>query len=324
MIAIEHLLQQPAAQAIGWALLQFVWQGALVGLLSAAALFALRRSAADVRYVVATIGLSLMLTMPVVTALQAWRSMTRRRDRPGRSHRLATLRRRRAPRRPSAAGRCPAAAIVAQPLPMQRRASPLAHSSGETWVRVVLLAWLSGVALLTLRLLAGWVWVQRLRSRGTAPAPAGWQQIAARLSKRLHIAQADPAARVRAGRSAHRDRMAAAGGPHAGERAGRDGAAAARSDPRARAGAHPAARLPREPPADARRNAAVLSPRGLVAVAAASESSGRTAATTSRSACAAIHMPTRARWPTSRNCGPIPAGSCSPQRAARCSIASAG
>ena len=33
MTAIEHLLQQPAAQAIGWALLQFVWQGALVGLL---------------------------------------------------------------------------------------------------------------------------------------------------------------------------------------------------------------------------------------------------------------------------------------------------
>ena len=64
MTAIEHLIQQPAAQAIGWALLQFVWQGALVGLLFAAALFALRRSAADVRYVVAAIGLSLMLTMP--------------------------------------------------------------------------------------------------------------------------------------------------------------------------------------------------------------------------------------------------------------------
>src|SRR5512134_3520213 len=76
MNAIEDLLQQPAAQAIGWALLQFVWQGALVGLLTAAALVALRRSAADVRYVVATIGLSLMLTMPAVTALQAWRSMT--------------------------------------------------------------------------------------------------------------------------------------------------------------------------------------------------------------------------------------------------------
>ena len=50
---IETLLQQPAAQAIGWALLQFVWQGALIGGLTALALAALRRSAADVRYVVA-------------------------------------------------------------------------------------------------------------------------------------------------------------------------------------------------------------------------------------------------------------------------------
>ena len=47
-----------------------------MGVLSAAALFALRRSAADVRYVVAAIGLSLMLTMPVVTALAGLASMT--------------------------------------------------------------------------------------------------------------------------------------------------------------------------------------------------------------------------------------------------------
>ena len=72
MSAIETLSNQPAAQAIAWALLQFVWQGALVGLLTAIVLAALRNSAADVRYVVATIGLSLMITMPIVTAVQAW------------------------------------------------------------------------------------------------------------------------------------------------------------------------------------------------------------------------------------------------------------
>ena len=75
MGAIEQLFQPPVAQAIGWALLQFVWQGALVGIISALALLALRRSAADVRYVVATIGLALMLTMPAVTAVQTWRSI---------------------------------------------------------------------------------------------------------------------------------------------------------------------------------------------------------------------------------------------------------
>ena len=68
--ALVRITTEPAAQAIGWALLQFVWQGALIGALTAATLAALRRSAADVRYVVSTIALCLMLTVPVVTAVQ--------------------------------------------------------------------------------------------------------------------------------------------------------------------------------------------------------------------------------------------------------------
>ena len=38
MTAIETLFREPAAQAIGWALLHFVWQGALIGILAAIAL----------------------------------------------------------------------------------------------------------------------------------------------------------------------------------------------------------------------------------------------------------------------------------------------
>src|SRR3954466_1522156 len=74
MSAIDSLLRQPSAQVIGWALLHFLWQGALIGVLTALALAALRRSAADIRYVVSAIGLSLMLTLPAVTAAQLWRS----------------------------------------------------------------------------------------------------------------------------------------------------------------------------------------------------------------------------------------------------------
>src|SRR6185436_18828405 len=44
--------------------------------------------------------------------------------------------------------------------------------------------------------------------------------------------------------------------------------------PGARAGAHPPSRLPRQPAADARRDAVVLSPRGVVAVAADSSGAG--------------------------------------------------
>src|SRR3954451_23987934 len=75
MPAIEMLLRQPAAQAVAWALLQFVWQGAAVGAITALALVALKRSASDVRYVVASIGLALMLTLPVVTGAQKYQAL---------------------------------------------------------------------------------------------------------------------------------------------------------------------------------------------------------------------------------------------------------
>ena len=76
MNAIEFLLQQPAAQAIGWALAPVRLAGGARRAALGGRALALRRSAADVRYVVAAIGLSLMLTMPAVTALQTWRSIT--------------------------------------------------------------------------------------------------------------------------------------------------------------------------------------------------------------------------------------------------------
>src|SRR5687768_14189753 len=76
MTAVEMLLNQPVAQAIGWALVHFVWQGALIAAVTSLLLASLRRSAADVRYVVATIALTLMVTLPTVTAVQGWRAAT--------------------------------------------------------------------------------------------------------------------------------------------------------------------------------------------------------------------------------------------------------
>ena len=73
MTGIDSIVNEPAVQAIGWALVHFVWQGTLIALIAAAALRLLRQSAADVRYVVATIALALMATLPVVTGLQVWR-----------------------------------------------------------------------------------------------------------------------------------------------------------------------------------------------------------------------------------------------------------
>ena len=190
MTATEMLLREPAAQAIGWALIQFVWQGALIGLITAAALAALRRSAADIRYVVAAIGLTLMLTMPVVTAVQTWRAVTpvaietAQIEGRGRTAAATTVGGQRAFTAGSARATANEPSVVRPPSQQTRLAS---FSTVSTWMPLLFLAWLVGVTLLTLRLLSGWLWVQRLKSHATVPAAAAVGDMAARLARRLHI-----------------------------------------------------------------------------------------------------------------------------------------
>ena len=192
MAAIEMWLQQPAAQAIGWALLQFVWQGAAVGALAALALLALRRSAADVRYVVSSIALALMLTLPIVTGVQKYQTLRA----------AATL--------TAAPGMIFRNGVIVEPEgtrisfdrskvvdPAAAAAAPAVRSNGPAasqWlvpmVPVLLLLWICGVCVLTLRLMTGWIYVQRLRTHGVTAAPDAMQSSAARLAKRLHITRA--------------------------------------------------------------------------------------------------------------------------------------
>jgi len=56
--------------ALGWTLLHFVWQGALVAGLLAVANRAFDRNASGPRYVLATGALLLMATLPVATFLK--------------------------------------------------------------------------------------------------------------------------------------------------------------------------------------------------------------------------------------------------------------
>ena len=132
---------------------------------------------------------------------------------------------------------------------------------------MLVLGWLCGVIVLTLRLMSGWLWVQRMKSHGATPAGDRWEQIALRLSRRLHIAR-----RVRLLESTIVDVPTVIGWIKpvilvpASALSGLT-PAAARGDSCARARAHPPSRLPRQPLADSRRDVAVLSPRGLVAVA---------------------------------------------------------
>ena len=182
MTAIDHLLREPAAQAIGWALLHFIWQGTLVGVVTALALAGLRKGAADVRYVVAAIGLSLMVTLPAVTAIQFWRSATPAPVSGAIEYSIL--------QRPASASQ----PIVMNARQTSRESAPsssrmLDSIRIEQWLPLLVMAWLTGVIVLSLRLMSGWLWVQRLKSHGTSPASDDWPHIAQRLCRRLHIAR---------------------------------------------------------------------------------------------------------------------------------------
>src|SRR5690242_11057621 len=66
MNAFEMLLAKPVIQALGWALVHFIWQGATIALLYAGLAACLRRSA-NVRYSVACAAMVLMLALPIAT-----------------------------------------------------------------------------------------------------------------------------------------------------------------------------------------------------------------------------------------------------------------
>jgi beta-lactamase regulating signal transducer with metallopeptidase domain len=67
MTPIETLLDKPIFQALGWTLIHFIWQGALIAILYAVVSLLLRRFSANVRYAAACAAMLLMLIAPATT-----------------------------------------------------------------------------------------------------------------------------------------------------------------------------------------------------------------------------------------------------------------
>ncbi len=67
METIANMFQAEIVQRLGWTLVHFVWQATAVALIVAAALRLLRKSSANLRYMVACMGLALIVLMPAIT-----------------------------------------------------------------------------------------------------------------------------------------------------------------------------------------------------------------------------------------------------------------
>jgi beta-lactamase regulating signal transducer with metallopeptidase domain len=157
---VADLLDSTLVQSIGWALANFVWQGAVIGMATAVTLRALDRARANPRYLVACGGLALMILMPV------WSVLAERSTVPLESVTLA----------------------ASQEL---MRSMPIARL-----LPVAVAAWMAGVVLLSIRLLAACVRVERLK-RATRPVDSALSGRARLLAQRLGMERA-----IRVGESA--------------------------------------------------------------------------------------------------------------------------
>ncbi len=179
MRGTETLWATPAVQAIAWALVHFLWQGALVGLATAGVLSLLKRSSAALRYAVAAGALLLMLALPVATAVRLAGS-------PGTAVSGTSLLGQTAPSSPGGpGGRLGEEGRGDEGPTAVREALP----SALPWIFAL---WLAGVALLSIYHLGGWRQARRLARTGQ-PLGHDLNDMEARvcaLARRLGVARA--------------------------------------------------------------------------------------------------------------------------------------
>ena len=178
-MTFETLLINPAVQSLGWALLHFVWQGALLAALLLVANALTRRSQARLRY---AIGCIVMLLMPVVfvATILPRASCSSRRLPPQAAGVVAV----------SSADAAPAEGAVPT-----SGGTVLPRSDASAWYITAVLPgwvvclWLVGVVGLSMYTAGGWLRVQQLRRRGIEPADPAWVSMLESLMRRLRVSR---------------------------------------------------------------------------------------------------------------------------------------
>jgi TonB family protein len=157
-------------QALGWALLHFVWQGALIGLLCWAVLKAQKASRPALRYWTAMTGLAFMAAAPLATFFAVLDGLSG----PGATAGAA------AALLPGLANE-PVLGLVSTEgaVDAARRLEPLLPTAVALW--------LAGVMVMALRLARDVRQINRLVTRDVTPVPARWERVLARLCSNLGV-----------------------------------------------------------------------------------------------------------------------------------------
>src|SRR5579864_6637793 len=166
------LAANPAVRTVGLALMWFVLQGAIAGTVVAALLTVLRRASASLRYLVACAGLGAMAVMPVATAARQW------------SPTPMTVGVERRPGTSSGTVIQPDSDSISHEMATR---GWLPRLDLDRAAPVVVLGWTTGVLLLTVHLLGGWVHVVRIRRWARPPHVREWLTTVTHLAGRLGI-----------------------------------------------------------------------------------------------------------------------------------------
>ena len=212
MTALEHFVSPTLVRALGWTLLHSLWQGALVAAMLAGALLLLRRQRAEVRYaasvgalglIVALAGLTfglyfgtgsgrLAVAQPGATGALAAPGTTQTRT-IATSTTMTTVAM--APQvlrsaGPLAVASAPVASLAAKaPVPTEfiRSFTYSLILYFDHHLPLLVVVWLLGLLAMSLRMLGGLLYVQRLRRYRVRPLSADWQARLAALAERAGL-----------------------------------------------------------------------------------------------------------------------------------------
>ncbi|HEX7190889.1 MAG TPA: M56 family metallopeptidase [Thermoanaerobaculia bacterium] len=168
---IGSIFSGPLAQSIGWALLHLVWQGAIVAAILASALALMARRTANARYAISCAALALLPLLAGVTAWRAYEEPPLPLENSGAVLRAQTL--------PLDVAK--AAAVHATRATL-RSFGEIAHDALPN----VVLLWLVGVTILSIRLVVSWGRIKKL-ARTASPATDAWQKTLTRLADAIAL-----------------------------------------------------------------------------------------------------------------------------------------
>jgi serine-type D-Ala-D-Ala endopeptidase (penicillin-binding protein 7) len=147
-------------QALGWALMHFLWKGALIGIATALSLKLLRDASPQSRYVLLCLSLLLCLGVPVIDVCRSIEEASRASDSPGTINLLF--------------------------VPTVSERTPFTMEELLPWL---VAAWFLGVTAMSCRLAAGLLWVRRTGNAASDFPDIHWQNYVSALAARCGLAR---------------------------------------------------------------------------------------------------------------------------------------